>query len=131
MKLGLTVPTNYVIMGEMFDRNLRMNVAEFEFPVSPPSFVSLTLRLPQSHSIQPINTTQKAYFNYFTRGKPVTLFTHEDNMDKVREVFRETLLGPRAEDLQLEDDFPEDKHDHFPNFNEEGYALDNARRTYV
>ena len=33
MKLGLTVPTSFVIMGEMFDRTLRMNVAEFEFPV--------------------------------------------------------------------------------------------------
>ena len=59
----------------------------------------------------------------------MTLFTTEQNMEKVREVFRETLLGPRPEDLQLEDDFSDDRHDHFPNFQEEGYALDNARRT--
>ena len=70
----------------------------------------------------------KAYFNYFTRGKPVTLFTNEKNEERVREVFRETLLGPKPEDLQLEDDFPEGSYDHVPNFQEEGYALDNARR---
>lgn len=32
MELGLDMPSTFVVIGEMFDRELSLNVAEFEFP---------------------------------------------------------------------------------------------------
>ena len=51
MKLGLSVPTYFVILGEMFDRQAGLNMAEFEFP---------------------------AYFNFFVLKRRVTLICMPD-----------------------------------------------------
>eukprot|EP00518_Triparma_eleuthera_P022298 CAMPEP_0197549652 /NCGR_PEP_ID=MMETSP1320-20131121/3502_1 /TAXON_ID=91990 /ORGANISM="Bolidomonas sp., Strain RCC2347" /LENGTH=170 /DNA_ID=CAMNT_0043109913 /DNA_START=146 /DNA_END=655 /DNA_ORIENTATION=+ len=67
MKLGLSVPTYFVILGEMFDRQAGVNMAEFEFP---------------------------AYFNFFCLKKRVTLICMPDLEARVRAIFNETLLGP-------------------------------------
>ena len=69
MKLGITVPTYFVILGEMFDRQAGLNMAEFEFP---------------------------AYFNFFCLKKRVTLICMPDLEARVRAIFTETLLGPEA-----------------------------------
>lgn len=103
MMLGLEIPTQFVITGEMFDRILGINVAEIEFP---------------------------AYFNFFVRSHRVKLIVPADLQPCIRNVFQETLLGPRAEDFDITEDFPKGTPpDSFPNFVEEGYALDANRRT--
>lgn len=102
MKYGLPVPDVFVIVGdEMFDRQMSINTAEFEFP---------------------------AYFNYFVRGKPTTIVCFNEVAKRVRTIFQETLLGPTAENCRLTDDFdPKISNDHYPNFWVEGLALDPKR----
>mmetsp|Transcript_12823 Transcript_12823/g.19428 ORF Transcript_12823/g.19428 Transcript_12823/m.19428 type:complete len:1413 (-) Transcript_12823:37-4275(-) len=72
MKLGLEVPSVYIVPMERFCREmgpaLGVNLAEFEFP---------------------------AYFNYFVRQKQCTLVVDSvDAEQNIRKVFDETLLGP-------------------------------------
>ena len=102
MKLGITVPTYFVILGEMFDRQAGLNMAEFEFP---------------------------AYFNFFCLKKKVTLICMPDMEPRVRAIFTETLLGPTAANCKGEADHaPSMNSSAYPNFREEGYYLDSMRR---
>ncbi|GMH72214.1 hypothetical protein TrST_g787 [Triparma strigata] len=102
MKLGITVPTYFVILGEMFDRQAGLNMAEFEFP---------------------------AYFNFFCLKKRVTLICMPDLEARVRAIFTETLLGPEAGHCMGEMDHGgECNETAHPNFREEGYYLDGMRR---
>jgi hypothetical protein len=103
MKAGQTVPTYFVILGEMFDRQAGVNMAEFEFP---------------------------AYFNFFCLKKKVTLICMPDLEPRVRAIFGETLLGPEDEYCMSESDHGGDRDaTAHPNFREEGYYLDGMRRT--
>lgn len=103
MKLGLTVPNNFVILGEMFDRSLALSIAEFEFP---------------------------AYFNFFIRKQQVNLIIMPDLEERIKAIFTETLLGPASKDLRLEEDFDASMPpDAYPDFREEGIFLDQNRRT--
>lgn len=110
---GLNVPTTFVILGEeMFDRQLGINIAEFEFP---------------------------AYFNFFVFNKRVTLITTQNVENRVRRIFQETLLGPKPKSYDLSQDFASDlpggdlnknnQATHWPNFTLEGLALDKQRET--
>jgi hypothetical protein len=101
MRLGLSVPEIYIVPVERFCREmgpaLGINLAEFEFP---------------------------AYFNYFVRGRKVTLVVDSDEAEtNIRNVFGETLLGPAQfrnhdypknnEDEDFDPNFPQDER---PNF---------------
>jgi len=101
MRLGLDIPEIYIVPVERFCREmgpaLGINLAEFEFP---------------------------AYFNYFVRGRKVTLVVDcEEAETNIRNVFGETLLGPAQfrdhdcpkanEDEDFDPSFPEDER---PNF---------------
>jgi len=108
---GLDVPTTFVIMGdEMFDRQLGINIAEFEFP---------------------------AYFNFFVRKRCVTLITTKAVEKRVRKIFQETLLGPKEGTYDLSQDFSnklpggnltkQNQDTHWPDFVLEGLALDEQR----
>ncbi|GMH55753.1 hypothetical protein TL16_g01983 [Triparma laevis f. inornata] len=102
MKLGITVPTYFVILGEMFDRQVGLNMAEFEFP---------------------------AYFNFFCLKKRVTLICMPDLEARVRAIFTETLLGPEdGHCMGARDHGGECDETAHPNFREEGYYLDGMRR---
>ena len=102
MKLGITVPTYFVILGEMFDRQAGINMAEFEFP---------------------------AYFNFFCLKKKVTLICMPDLEPRVRAIFTETLLGPADENCCNEADHGGDRDSSaHPKFREEGYYLDSMRK---
>jgi hypothetical protein len=102
MKLGITVPTYFVILGEMFDRQAGINMAEFEFP---------------------------AYFNFFCLKKRVTLICMPDLEPRVRAIFTETLLGPEDRDCVAEADHGGDRDaTAHPKFREEGFYLDGMRR---
>jgi glyoxylase-like metal-dependent hydrolase (beta-lactamase superfamily II) len=73
MELGLDVPRVYIVPVERFCRemgpSLGINLAEFEFP---------------------------AYFNFFVRGKKCVLVVDSDEAEEnIRNVFEETLLGPK------------------------------------
>jgi hypothetical protein len=111
MRLGIGVPTVYIVPVERFCREvgpaLGINLAEFEFP---------------------------AYFSYFVRGKRCTLVVDsKDAENNIRRVFSETLLGPEvfrnhdnptannAEDF--DPSFPEAKR---PNFYKEFYHFRTA-----
>jgi len=103
MKLGITVPTYFVILGEMFDRQVGLNMAEFEFP---------------------------AYFNFFCLKKKVTLICMKDMEQRIRSIFTETLMGPKPEHCMGEADHASTLNNSaYPNFREEGYYLDGMRRT--
>jgi len=67
LNLGIEVPTYYIIPSERFDKQLGINVAEFEFP---------------------------AYFNFFIKNKRITLLCSTSAEKAIRAVFQETLLGP-------------------------------------
>ena len=72
MRLGLVVPTVYIVPVERFCREigpaLGANLAEFEFP---------------------------AYFNFFVLRKRCTLIVDSEDAERsIRSVFGETLLGP-------------------------------------
>eukprot|EP00736_Rhodelphis_marinus_P012747 Rmarinus@m.8093 len=67
MKTNFKVPTMFVVPDEPFNKKVRLNLAEFEFP---------------------------AYFNFFVLGKPVTLICPKDLEERIRTVFTVTLLGP-------------------------------------
>lgn len=103
MKLGITVPTYFVILGEMFDRQAALNMAEFEFP---------------------------AYFNFFCLKKRVTLICMPDLESRVRAIFTETLLGPADDECTPTEDHDPSTTDAtaYPKFREEGYYLDGMRR---
>jgi len=104
MRLGLKVPTVYIVPVERFCREigpaLGVNLAEFEFP---------------------------AYFNFFVQQKRCTLIVDsEDAEQNIRKVFSETLLGPaqfRREDDPVshepEDFAPDFNSDRIPNFQKE------------
>jgi hypothetical protein len=67
MKLGLTLPVNYVVPKERFNLTLGINVAEFEFP---------------------------AYFNFFVKRRKINLIVSREVEPLIRTVFQQTLLGP-------------------------------------
>jgi hypothetical protein len=77
MAMGLEVPTTFVLPKVMFDRDLGINMAEFEFP---------------------------SYFNFFIKRKCINLVTTPQMAERIRSVFRETLLGPK-EYTELESEF--------------------------
>ena len=75
MGTGRTVPQIYVVTRHMFDRHKGVNVAEVEFP---------------------------AYFSFFIKQKKVTFIVEDGVEERIRTVFRETLLGPESYDLDQE-----------------------------
>lgn len=114
MRLGLDVPEIYIVPVERFCREmgpaLGINLAEFEFP---------------------------AYFNYFVRGRKVTLLVDSEEAEKnIRSVFGETLLGPAQfrnheypkpnEDEDFDPTVPEDQR---PNFYREFYHFRTAEKS--
>ena len=114
MRLGLDIPEIYIVPVERFCREmgpaLGINLAEFEFP---------------------------AYFNYFVRGRKVTLVVDSDEAEtNIRNVFGETLLGPAQfrnheypkpnEDEDFDPSFAEDKR---PNFYREFYHFRTAEKS--
>lgn len=114
MRLGLDIPEIYIVPVERFCREmgpaLGINLAEFEFP---------------------------AYFNYFVRGRKVTLVVDSDEAESnIRNVFGETLLGPAQfrnhdypkanEDEDFDPTFPEDDR---PNFYREFYHFRTAEKS--
>ena len=114
MRLGLDIPEIYIVPVERFCREmgpaLGINLAEFEFP---------------------------AYFNYFVRGRKVTLVVDSDEAEtNIRNVFGETLLGPALfrnheypkpnEDEDFDPSFAEDKR---PNFYREFYHFRTAEKS--
>jgi len=93
MRLGLTVPSVYIVPVERFCREmgpaLGVNLAEFEFP---------------------------AYFNYFVNKKKCTLVVDsEDAESNIRCVFSETLLGPEQFRKKV-DPIAHDEEDFHPDF---------------
>lgn len=103
LKLGIDVPTIYIVPLERFCREmgpaLGINLAEFEFP---------------------------AYFQFFIKNKQVQLVVDEEAEANIRRVFNETLLGPaqfRREKNPIkyeEEDFaPDFPREAIPNFVEE------------
>lgn len=104
MRLGLQVPSVYIVPVERFCREmgpaLGVNLAEFEFP---------------------------AYFNFFVFKKRCTLIVDSDDAEKnIRRVFSETLLGPmqfRRKENPIpyaEEDFaPEFPREAIPNLHKE------------
>lgn len=91
--MGIPISQFFVIPRRLFDQRNGINVAEFEFP---------------------------AYFNFFiNKQTKTTLITTPDVEKRIREVFRETLLGP--EDFSsLPDDFaPSFPSDDAPNLRRE------------
>jgi hypothetical protein len=114
MRLGLSVPEIYIVPVERFCREmgpaLGINLAEFEFP---------------------------AYFNYFVRGRKVTLVVDSDEAEtNIRNVFGETLLGPaqfRNHDypkLNEDEDFdPSFPHNERPNFYREFFHFRTAEKS--
>jgi hypothetical protein len=114
MRLGLNVPEIYIVPSERFCREmgpaLGINLAEFEFP---------------------------AYFNYFVRGRKVTLVVDSDEAEtNIRNVFGETLLGPAQfrnheyplshEDEDFDPNFPLDER---PNFYREFFHFRTAEKS--
>ena len=75
LSMGMSVPTIYVIPHIMFDRQAGLSNTELEFP---------------------------AYWNFFCLKKKCTFVAHEKQEERIRRVFRETLLGP--ETINPEDD---------------------------
>lgn len=70
--LGTEVPQYYVLATKRFDVNARLNTNEFEFP---------------------------AYFNLFIKKKKAAFICTAEGEKAVRQVFRETLLGPENYDV--------------------------------
>lgn len=114
MRLGLDIPEIYIVPVERFCREmgpaLGINLAEFEFP---------------------------AYFNYFVRGRKVTLVVDSDEAEiNIRNVFGETLLGPAQfrnhaypkanEEEDFDPSFPEEDR---PNFYREFYHFRTAEKS--
>jgi CRP-like cAMP-binding protein/phosphoribosyl 1,2-cyclic phosphodiesterase len=91
------------VYGEMFDRVRGLNNAEFEFPT---------------------------YFNFFIKNRKVNIITTSEVEEKIRIVFQETLLGPKKEDYNIEDDYAADvPPGAYAHFKDEGDALDSMRKT--
>jgi len=75
MNLGISIPNYYVFPKELFDREKGVNVAEAEFP---------------------------AYFNFFILNKVVNFICTSEQEVRMREVFQQTLLGPKEIDIRKE-----------------------------
>ena len=69
INLGFEIPQFYVIPTSRWDKMFHMSVAEFEFP---------------------------AYFNFFVKKKKITLICTKEAQIAIRNVFQETLLGPKT-----------------------------------
>ena len=67
LKLGIEVPTYYIIPTSKWDKIYNVSVAEFEFP---------------------------AYFNFFVKKKKINLICTKENEKAIKDIFQETLLGP-------------------------------------
>eukprot|EP00741_Cyanophora_paradoxa_P014561 tig00020806_g14041.t1 len=81
-----SVPLIYVIPNERFDRRTGVNVAEFDFPLA---------------------------FNFFLKGRSITLVTTPEVRERARRIMQETMFGPRKEDadmsLDFADSYPQEK----------------------
>lgn len=78
ISLGLEVPRCFVVMGDMFSTSLGLNTAELEFP---------------------------AYYNFFIKRRRTMIITTKRNMERLKTVFQETLLGPKRKNVFLTKDF--------------------------
>jgi CRP-like cAMP-binding protein/GTPase SAR1 family protein len=97
---GFTVPENFVILGEMFDRKLGLSKAEFEFPI---------------------------YYRYFVCKSKVNIITTAQLEERIRRALKETLIGPGS-DCHVEEDYPPGTpSDALPDFDAEGACLDPSR----
>ena len=67
LKLGIEVPSYYIIPSSKWDKIYNISVAEFEFP---------------------------AYFNFFIKKKKINLICTKENEQAIKSIFQETLLGP-------------------------------------
>ena len=84
MKLGITMPSIYIVPRERIDRKNFLNISEFEFPV---------------------------YFNFFFTRKKARIVCTQDVKLKIKTIFQETLLGPvdlSTFDKDLDESFPKD-----------------------
>ena len=85
----------------MFDRDLGLNIAEFEFP---------------------------AYFNKFVLGRPIVIITTSRLRKKIEAAFQETLWGPKRSNYEHGKDYPSGtKESEYPNFWAESLLLDPHR----
>eukprot|EP00510_Aplanochytrium_minuta_P008235 CAMPEP_0184046540 /NCGR_PEP_ID=MMETSP0956-20121227/1626_1 /TAXON_ID=627963 /ORGANISM="Aplanochytrium sp, Strain PBS07" /LENGTH=1304 /DNA_ID=CAMNT_0026338161 /DNA_START=636 /DNA_END=4550 /DNA_ORIENTATION=- len=80
LKLGLKVPTVYVVPKERFNIKLGINMCEVEFP---------------------------AYFNYFLQNLSIHLVVTPEVESIVRAVVDETLEGPESEYLYVDEEYPD------------------------
>jgi len=67
LKLGIEVPSYYILPSSKWDKIYNISVAEFEFP---------------------------AYFNFFIKKKKINLICTKENEQAIKAIFQETLLGP-------------------------------------
>jgi len=84
MVMNIPIPNIYVFPKELFHRQEAVNVAEAEFP---------------------------AYFNFFILKKIVNFVCTKEQEARIRQVFEETLLGPKEIDIKQEyiENTPEDQ----------------------
>ena len=80
LNLGLKLPTYYVVPIERFDLKSALNIAEFEFP---------------------------AYFNFFVLRRKINLVTTPAVAELIKNIFQETLLGPKEHNICEDDYAPE------------------------
>lgn len=99
LNLGLVVPTYYILPTKRFDQKFGLNVSEFEFP---------------------------AYFNFFVLRKKITLITDKEGKRAIEQIFQETLLGPKLQNIVSDEFHQAYDLDRKPNFaNEMGYFAKN------
>lgn len=79
LKLNIEIPTYYIVPSSKWDKIYNISVAEFEFP---------------------------AYFNFFIKKKKINLICNTETEKAIKNIFQETLLGPK-DFSNLEDDFDE------------------------
>jgi CRP-like cAMP-binding protein/phosphoribosyl 1,2-cyclic phosphodiesterase len=75
MNMGISIPNYFVFPKELFDRVKGINIAEAEFP---------------------------AYFNFFILNKVVNFICKKSQEKQIREIFQQTLLGPKEIDIRKE-----------------------------
>ena len=78
MRLGLEVPSYYVVPKERFNLKFGTNTCEGEFP---------------------------AYWNFFIKGKSTTLVCNSEAASVITNVMDEVLEGPKEEFLYTEDEY--------------------------
>ena len=81
MKLGLEIATNFVVVGEMFDRVTGINTAEVEFPVRRGDSMNYFSRDLPNH-IRLLYICTQEYFNFFVRSRRMTVVCFEGTNDR-------------------------------------------------